>query len=109
MEVQEHAQRRGLAFLALEDVVGLSDDGQFVGLDPNDGADQAPTPVEDRPRAVKDFTVQHKCKAKDIQVAAGVDEADYYKWLHGRIPDHYSTCVAIERVLRDGIPKREKT
>jgi len=112
VEVQEHVQRRGLGFLAIEDHVGLSDDGQFVALDPNDGMDQPlPTPIEDRPRVVKEFTARHKCKVKDIQVAAGVDEADYYKWLHGKIPDRYSTSVAIERVLRDGLrnekPKRK--
>lgn len=110
VEVQEHVQRRGLKFLALEEEVGLSDDGQFAGLDPGVAEDQLlPTPVEDRPRAVKEFTARQKCKVKDIQVAAGVDEADYYKWLHGRIPDHYSTCTAIERVLRDGLPKPVKT
>jgi hypothetical protein len=105
VEVQEHLQRRGLGFLALEDSVGLSDDGQFVALDANGGSDQIlPTPVEDRPRAVKEFTVRHKCKVKDIQEAAGADEADYYKWLRGKIPDHYSTCIAIERVLWGGLP-----
>lgn len=67
-----------------------------------------PTPKEDRARIIKEFTVSHKCKVKEIQVAAGVDEADYYKWLHGNLPDHYSTCTAIEGVLRIGIPRREK-
>ena len=104
VEVQEHVQRRGLGFLALEDHIALSDDGQFAALDPNDGVSEPlPTPMEDRPREVKEFTARHKCKVKDIQVAAGVDEADYYKWLHGKIPDHYSTSIAIERVLRDGL------
>jgi hypothetical protein len=107
VDVQEHLQRRGLGFLALEDSVGLSDDGQFVAIDLNVGTDQPlPTPVEDRPRTVKEFMARHKCKVKEIQVAAGVDEADYYKWLHGKIPDHYSTCIAIERVLRDGLTRR---
>jgi len=109
VEVQEHLQRRGLGFVALEDAVGLSDDRQFVALDPDGSPDQPlPTPVEDRPRTVREFTVRHKCKVKDIQVAASADEADYYKWLHGKIPDHYSTCIAIERVLRSGAPKPGK-
>ncbi|MEO8657391.1 MAG: hypothetical protein ABI693_02930 [Bryobacteraceae bacterium] len=43
---------------------------------------------------------------RDIQEAAGVADADYYKWLRGKTPDHYSTCVAIERVLYNGLPKR---
>ena len=108
VEVQEHVQRRGLAFLAIEDHVGLADDGQFAALhSPADADRPMATPVADRPRAVKEFTVQHKCKVKDIQVAAGEDEADYYKWLHGKLPDHYSTCVAIERVLRDGLPNEK--
>jgi hypothetical protein len=109
VEVQEHVQRRGLQFIALDEHVGLSDTWQFAGLDPVAAADQLPpTAVEDRPHAVKEFTSRHKCKVKDIQVAAGVDEADYYKWVHGKIPDHYSTCTAIERVLRDGIPKPDR-
>ena len=41
------------------------------------------------------------------ELTAGEDEADYYKWLHGKLPDHYSTCVAIERVLRDGLPNEK--
>jgi hypothetical protein len=109
VEVQEHVQRRGLKFLALEEQVGLSDDGQFAGLDPGVAENQLlPTPVEDRTRAVKEFTARHKCKVKELQAAAGVDEADYYKWVHGRIPDHYSTCTAIEQVLRNGIPRADK-
>jgi hypothetical protein len=80
VEVQEHVQRRGLKFLALEEQVGLSDDGQFAGLDPGVAENQLlPTPVEDRTRAVKEFTARHKCRVKEIQAAAGVDEADYYK------------------------------
>jgi hypothetical protein len=38
-----------------------------------------------------------------------VDEADYYKWLNGKTPDHYSTCVAIEGVLREGLRKYRET
>jgi hypothetical protein len=109
VEVQEHVQRRGLQFLALEEHVGLSDGGQLAGLDPAAVGDQLPaTPVADRPRVVRDFATRHKCKVKDIQIAAGVDEADYYKWLHGKIPDHYSTCTAIERVLQHGIAKPDR-
>ena len=107
VEVQEHVQRRGLSFLALEDHIGLAEDGQFAARDAAEDANQSrPTPVADRPRVVKEFTARHKCKVKDIQVAAGADEADYYKWLHGKLPDHYSTSVAIERVLRDGVSKK---
>jgi hypothetical protein len=104
-EVQERLQRRGLAFLALEDRIGIVDDGQFVACDtPEDATRPQPTPVADRQRVVKEFTARYKCKVKAVQVAAGEDQADYYKWLHGKLPDHYSTCVAIERVLRDGLP-----
>ena len=109
VNIQEHLQRRGLTFIALEDCVGVSDEGRFVALNPNGAADDPlPTPVEDRPRTVKEFTARHKCKVKDIQVAAGVDEADYYKWRHGKIPDHYSTCIDIERVLQRGFPTPAK-
>lgn len=107
--LQEHLQRRGLGFLALDDVIGLSGDGQFAPIEAAEATTlPRPTPKEDRARVIREFTTSHKCKVKDIQVAAGVDEADYYKWLHGRIPDHYSTCTAIERVLRIGIPKPAK-
>lgn len=107
VEVQEHVQRRGLHFIAIEDQVGLSDDGQFVALNPDDVTNQPqPTPVEDRERVVKEFTARHKCKVKDIQVAAGVDERDFYRWRHGKIPDRYRTCIDIERVLRAGLPMK---
>ena len=104
VEVQAHLQRRGLSFIALEDVVGLSDGGQIRGAKAERIGPAAADAVEDRPRAVKEFTARHKCKVKDIQEAAGIDEADYYKWLHGKLPDHYSTCMAIERVLWGGLP-----
>ena len=110
VDVQEHFQRRGIGFLALEDRVGLSDDGCFAALDFSDRTAQPlTTTIEDRPRVIKEFTTRHKCKVKDIQVAAGVDEADYYKWLRGKIPDHYSTSKAIEHVLQIGISKPPKS
>ena len=69
--------------------------------------DIRPTPKEDRRRVVKEFISRNHCKVKDIQEAAGVDEADYYKWFTGKVPDHYSTCIASERVLRYGLPRRQ--
>jgi hypothetical protein len=68
-----------------------------------------PTPVADRKRVIKQFTTKHRCKVVDIQRTAGVDSSDYYKWLKGAIPDHYSTCIAIEKVLLAGLPKRPAT
>ena len=109
VEVQEHVQRRGLTFLALEDYVGLADDGQFGGRSTvTDPERLVATPVADRPRVVKEFLALHRCKVKDIQEAAAIHRSDYYKWLNGDVPDHYSTCVAIEKVLVAGIPKRGK-
>lgn len=110
VEVQEHVQRRGLSFVALEDHIGLAEEGHFAARVAAEDAHRArTTPVADRPRVIREFTSRHKCKVKEIQVAAGVDEADYYKWVHGRIPDHYSTCTAIERVLQIGISKPPKS
>lgn len=102
--VQERLQCRGIGFLALEDSVGADEQGAFAPLDsPGVEPELQVTPVADRRRVVKEFTERHKCKVKDIQLAAGVDEADYYRWLRGSKPDNYSFCMAIERVLRDGL------
>jgi hypothetical protein len=57
---------------------------------------------------VKEFVTRTHCKVKDIQEAAGVDEADYYKWLRGKTPGHYSTAVGIEHVLRVGLTGEAK-
>ena len=57
---------------------------------------------------VKEFTARNHCMVKDIQEAAGVDEADYYRWLHGKLPNHYSASQAIERVLHRGLPEGKK-
>jgi hypothetical protein len=114
LEIHEMLLRRKVPLHTLEASLGLDEQGRFIALRsgtfPLAAAEPQikPTPLADRPQVVKDFTAQHKCKVKDIQVAAGADEADYYKWLHGKIPDHYSTCTAIERVLRIGIPRATK-
>jgi hypothetical protein len=104
VEVQEMLQRRGITFVAMEDHIFLNDSGELVAVESRDDAGQPQsTPKEDRRRIVKEFCERNNCKVKDIQEAAGVDESDYYKWLRGNVPDHYSTCVAVERVLRTGI------
>jgi len=109
VEVQERLQSRGIGFMSLEDHLAADGVGQFLALHPQEEMKNIrPTPVEDRPRVVKEFLAVHRCKVKGIQEAAGVDEADYYKWLHGKIQDHYSTAVAIERVLLHGLPDRRE-
>ena len=109
VEVQEMLQGRGISFLALEACLGIDDAGRLVETDHQEAAIEfRATPKEDRARVVKEFLARHQCKVKDIQEAAGIHQADYYKWLKGSIPDHYSTCVAIEKVLVTGIPKRGK-
>jgi hypothetical protein len=109
VEVQERLQSRGIGFLALEDSVGADEQDTFAPLDsPGAEPELQVTPVADRRRVVKGFTERHKCKVKDIQLAAGVDEADYYRWLRGSKPDNYSFCVAIERVLRDGLNRSQQ-
>lgn len=108
MEVQKMFHARGVSFLSLEEHILRDDAGRLVAVDPQAPDGEVPvTAKEDRPRAVKEFVARNKCKVKDIQEAAGVDEADYYKWLRGKTPDHYSTCVAIEQVLRNGLPNRK--
>jgi hypothetical protein len=111
LEVHEVLLRHEIPMHTLEECLGINEQGRFAALHAGASplaaaeAPMEPTPVAERPRVVKEFTGRHKRKVKDIQVAAGVDEADYYKWLHGKIPDHYSTSVALERVLRDGFQR----
>lgn len=110
VEIQEQLQTRGIGYLCLEEQILLDENGGFAAVDPLESADKVPvTPVADRKRVVREFCVKQKCKVVDIQTAAGVDESDYYRWLKGGIPDHYSTCVDIERVLHFGLPERGKT
>jgi len=109
VEVQEMLQDRGISFLALDEYLQIDDAGQLVATDPQEPAGEIrATPRDDRGRVVKEFLARHQCKVKDIQEAAAIHQADYYKWLNGSIPNHYSTCVAIEKVLVGGIPKRGK-
>ncbi|MDR3739857.1 MAG: hypothetical protein P4L40_12660 [Terracidiphilus sp.] len=107
VEVQEMLQQRGVSFLALDEHLMLDDTGRLVWADvPEAGNEIRATPRDDRARVVKEFLVRHQCKVKDIQAAAAIHEADYYKWMNGTIPDHYSTCIAIEKVLVAGISQR---
>jgi hypothetical protein len=109
VQVQARLQARNIGYVCLEEQVGVDENGCFVSVDPIDSADRIPaTPVADRKRVIAEFRVKHECKVVEIHEAAGVHEADYYKWLNGSIPDHYSTCIAIEKVLVAGIPKRRK-
>lgn len=109
VEVQEMLQARGIPFLALEEQLRIDDNGALVACGGEQAAEVSRiTPKDERSRIVKEFLGRHQCKVKDIQETAGVHEADYYKWLKGTIPDHYSTCLAIERVLRNGLPERRK-
>jgi len=108
VDLQEHLQSRGVGFLCLEEQV-LADDHGLISIDPLESADTfPPTPVADREPVIKAFRKKHRCKVVDIQRGAGVHSSDYYKWLRGAIPDNYSTCIAIERVLVCGLPKRTR-
>ena len=109
VEVQELLQDRGIPFISLEEHLQVDDAGVLVAVESGGPAFEIrATPNDDRPRVVKEFIARHQCKVKDIQEAAGVHEADYYKWLKGSIPDHYSTCISIERLLASGLPERRK-
>ena len=109
VEVQELLDDRGVSFLALEEHIQIDDAGMFVAVKPSGATSEIrPTPQNDRSRAVKEFLARHQCKVRDIHEVAAIHEADYYKWLKGSIPDHYSTCQAIEKVLITGIPKLRK-
>lgn len=109
VEVQEMLQDRGISFLALDGHLGIDDAGVLVSTGTQGTAlEILATPKDDRARVVKEFLTRHQCKVKEIQEAAGVHQADYYKWLKGSIPDHYSTCVAIEKVLASGLPERRR-
>lgn len=103
VEVQELLQRRGVGLATLDEQLAIDDAGQIIATQrPEFAGEIPPTPVPDRKRVVQTFLAQHRCKVKDLQDAAGVDRADYYKWVSGKLPDHYSTSVEIERVLRQG-------
>ncbi len=106
--IHELLARRRVGFHALEDHLGVDDGGGFAVARPLilTSGDLPITPLADRIRAIKDFTVTHRCKVADIQKAAGVDESDFYKWRSGKLPDDYAACVRIEAVLRNGLPQR---
>jgi hypothetical protein len=107
VQIQERLQARNIGYICLEEHVGVDESGCFISVDPVDSTDRIPaTPVADRKRVIAEFRAKHQCKVVEIHEAAGIHEADYYKWLNGSIPDHYSTCGAIERVLATGMPKR---
>lgn len=107
--VQERLQARGTEYLCLEEQIFLDDADRFSTIDAMDSADIfQPTSAIERKRVVAAFRSKNMCKVVDIQSAAGVDESDYYKWLNGKIPDHYSTCMRIERLLYSGLPRRFK-
>jgi hypothetical protein len=109
VKVQERLQARNIGYVCLAQQVGVDENGCFVSIDPVDSTDRIPpTPVGERKRVIAEFRIKHQCRVVDIHETAGVHQADYYKWLNGTIPDHYSTCVAIEKVLVAGIPRRGK-
>jgi hypothetical protein len=107
VQVQERLQARNIGYVCLEEQVGADENGCFVSVEPVDFADRSrATPIADRKRIIAEFKAKHGCRVVEIYEAAGVHEGDYYRWLSGSIPDHYSTCVAIEKVLVAGLPKR---
>ncbi len=106
-EVQRRLQTRGISFVALEDQLLLDGGGKLIAVDPLESLDQIRrTPVAERPQIVKAFCLTHRCKVRHIYEAAGVDESDFYKWRSGRLPDHYDASIRIEKILREGLPKR---
>ncbi len=108
VEARELLQHRGVGFLSLEEQLLLDDSNRLVAAATGATEDNLQaTPMEDRRRVVAEFLTSNRCKVKDIQDAAEVHPADYYKWLDGTRPDHYSTCIAIERVLRQGLGSRQ--
>lgn len=108
VEVQELLQRRGIALTTLDEQLAIDDAGQIIATRrPESAGDFQATPIPDRKRVVQEVLKQNRCKVKDLQNAAGVDRADYYKWLNGTLPDHYSACLGIEQVLRRGLPGPE--
>jgi hypothetical protein len=107
--VHETLARRRVRFQALEDHLGVDEAGAFNAIrapGPDAGAELVVTPVAERMRVVKEFTVRSRCKVADIQKAAGVDESDFYKWRSGKLPDDYAASVRIEVVLRQGLSPR---
>ncbi len=103
--LQEMLASRGVTFIALEERVVLDEAGQLAPAPAvADANSWRPTPIDDRERAAKAFTVHQKCRLRDLWDAAGVHKTCYYDWLKGKLKDHHAQSIRIEKVLREGLP-----
>src|SRR6185312_7167882 len=94
VDLQERLQTRGVEFLCLEEQVAVDEVHGFTAIDPMASAETgSPTPIADRKRVVKQFTIKYACSVADIQRAAGAHSSDFYRWRNGALPDHYKTCI----------------
>ena len=100
VELRENLSRRQSEFIALEDRVGLSDDGRFGALEIGDGREFEPTPVEQRQAAVETYKRDFSCTDQTIFEDSGVDKADFYKWMRGALSDKSIKSKRIEETLR---------
>jgi hypothetical protein len=102
-DLQQELAKRSCQFLALEDQVGLSPSGDFVALESAEAQPGfAPTPVEERKRAVMAFKQRYAHTVESICKEVRVHRSDFYKWLAGKLADHLDKSKRIEHLLRSG-------
>ena len=100
IELRENLARRQSEFIALEDRVGLSDDGRFAVLEIADDREFEPTPVEQRHAVVEKYKTDFSCTDQIIFEDSGVHKTDFYKWIKGALADKSSKSKRIEETLR---------
>jgi hypothetical protein len=104
VELREELGRRRSHFISIEERVGLSEDGRFVGLELTDVDEISPTPVHQRRAVVARYKRHFDCTDQAIYGPVGVHKSDFYKWMNGTLPDTSSKAKRIEETLR--IPPR---
>jgi hypothetical protein len=99
VELREHLARRQSSFIAMDERVGLSEDGLFVGLEMTHADEVTPTPIEQRHEVVEKYKIDFNCTDQVIFEDADVHKADFYKWLKGTLSDKSSKSNRIEEIL----------
>jgi hypothetical protein len=100
VELREVLARRQSDFIAMDERIGLSDDGRFGALEITEADEITPTPVEQRPAAVEKYNIDFDYTDQLIYEDARVHKSDFYKWKSGALSDNSSKSKRIEATLR---------
>jgi len=101
VQAQSRLQARNIAYVCLEEQVGVDDRGAFVAIDPVDSADRTPTtPITQRHAVVEKFKTDFDCTDQVIYQDASVHRSDFYKWVIGGLADKSSKSRRLEETLR---------